>query len=93
MSLLTFSLRKRGFTLIELLVVIAVIAILLALLLPAVQSIRETANRVQCANNLRELALACLNHDSQFRRLPTGGWGWSWNGDPDRGTDHRQPGG
>jgi prepilin-type N-terminal cleavage/methylation domain-containing protein/prepilin-type processing-associated H-X9-DG protein len=93
MSLLTFSLRKRGFTLIELLVVIAVIAILFALLLPAVQSIRETANRVQCANNLRELALACLNHDSQFRRLPTGGWGWSWNGDPDRGTDHRQPGG
>jgi len=82
-----------GFTLVELLVVIAIIGILVSLLMPAVQSAREAGRRTQCMNNLKQMSLAALNHEQAKGFYPTGGWGWDWVGDADRGSGRKQPGG
>ena len=69
---MAFKPSKHGFTLVELLVVIAIIGVLVALLLPAVQSARESARRMQCTNNIKQLALACHNIESVTKTLPPG---------------------
>ena len=66
------QLSKRGFTLVELLVVIAIIGILVGLTMPAVQSVRESARRTECSNNLRQIGLAVLNYEGSHRSFPSG---------------------
>ena len=84
---------RVGFTLVELLVVIAIIGVLVAILLPAVQAAREAGRRMQCRNNLKQLALGANNHLDVHKFFPTGGWGWGWAGDPNYGFGLNQPSG
>lgn len=87
------NMKRQGFTLVELLVVIAIIGVLIALLLPAIQAARESARNAQCKNNLRQIALGMLNFESAHKEFPSGGHGFRWMGDPDKGVGRYQPGG
>ena len=84
--------RQRGFSLVELLVVIAIVAALIGLLLPAVQAARESSRRAACGTNLRQLALAMMQHEAATRRLPAGYVSDSGAGPRDPDTADRPPG-
>jgi prepilin-type N-terminal cleavage/methylation domain-containing protein len=84
---------RVGFTIVELLVVIAIIAVLAGLLLPAVQSARESSRRATCANHVAQLSKALLLNESAFGSYPSAGWGDQWLGVSERGSDMQQPGG
>jgi prepilin-type N-terminal cleavage/methylation domain-containing protein len=84
--------RRGGFTLIELLIVIGIIGLILQMALPAVQSAREAARRMTCRSRLKQIGLAALAHENARRAFPSGGWHFTWIGEPERGTNERQPG-
>lgn len=87
------SKSRRAFSLIELLVVLGIVSILMALLLPAVQSARDSARLTQCKSNLRQIGMGTHLHESTYQHFPGGGWGYLWTGLSDRGADSNQPGG
>jgi prepilin-type N-terminal cleavage/methylation domain-containing protein len=84
---------RRAVTLIEVLVAISIFGLLVSLLIPAVVAARASARRSQCQSQVHEIAQAVMSHESVHRHYPTGGWTYTWVGDPDRGFGPGQPGG
>ena len=85
--------RRPAFTIIELLIVIVIVAMLLTLMAPAVQHVRESARDMDCSNRLRQIGIAIHAHEQAHKILPTNGWGYEWIGNPNRGFRRTQPGG
>ena len=85
--------QREGFTLVELLVVISIIAVLIGLLVPAVQTAQEFARQMECKNNLKQMGLGFQQHHQAHTVWPASGWGYGWMGDPNMGHSRRQPGG
>ncbi len=83
---------KKGVTLLELVVTLACIGILIGILLPAVQSARESSRQLDCQNRMRQVCLGAILHDAAHRYFPSGGWGTAWIGMSDRGYGKEQPG-
>jgi prepilin-type N-terminal cleavage/methylation domain-containing protein/prepilin-type processing-associated H-X9-DG protein len=84
---------RSAFSLIEVLVVTAILGVLVGLLLPAVQLVREATHRVECANHVKQLCLAACAHENVWRFYPSGGWSGAWTGEPTRANGRHQPGG
>jgi len=84
---------RRAVTLVEILVVLGIISVMMSLLLPAAQAIRERARNVACQNQLRQIGIAITDHESSFKHIPAGGWGYRWVGDATKGFGPQQPGG
>jgi prepilin-type N-terminal cleavage/methylation domain-containing protein len=84
--------KAAAFTLVELLVVIAILGVLMGLLIPAVASVRESARRAQCKDNLHQIGVAMTAHVAKYDFFPSAGWGNRWLGDPDMGSGAKQPG-
>ena len=90
-----FNRPKAGLNVIELMVITTIIGVVLMMLMPVLQYTRETARRMDCFNHIKQLSLACVEHQATLHNFPTGGWPGPdfWIGDPDRGFGKRQPGG
>ena len=84
--------KRTGFTLVDLLFIILILLVVAAFFPPGLQQAREAARQMQCGNNLKNQALAALNHEATFKTYPSGGWNVNYVGDPDRGFGPKQPG-
>ena len=83
--------KRPAFTLVELLVVITIIGMLVGMLLPAVQAMRESGRRTQCKNNLHQLGMAAISHNALYGYYPSSGWGANWSADSYMGTVNPAP--